>query len=95
MIDPIFLAAKYCQEFVMIHPFLDGNRRTCRPILNVVLMKFMGVVIGIGGNEDERPRHLPQSGRGKEGSGELAGLVLGKVKEGWRRRLTVLWVFRR
>lgn len=31
-IDPIFLAAKYCQDFVMIHPFLDRNGRMCRLI---------------------------------------------------------------
>ena len=84
-IDPIFLAAKYCQEFMMIHPFLDGNGRTCRLILSAILMKFMGVVIGIGGNEDERAQYLGicrSAGEEMEGPGELASLVLEKVGEG-------------
>lgn len=83
-VDPIFLAAKYCQEFVMISPFLDGNGRTCRLMLNAILMKNMGVVIGIGENEDERAQYLGicrRAGEGMEGPGELASLVLKKVEE--------------
>ena len=83
-VDPIFLAAKYCQEFVMINPFLDGNSRTYRLILNAILMKYMGVVIGIGGNEDERAHYLGicrRAGEEMGDPGELASLVLEKVKE--------------
>lgn len=83
-IDPVFLAAKYCQEFVMIHPFFNGNGRTCRLILNAILTKYMGCVVGIGGNEEERKECIGicrRAGDEMEGAGELAGLVLGKVEE--------------
>lgn len=48
-IDPVFLASKYCQEFFMIYPF---SGRCVRLILNAVLMKYMGCVVGIGGGEE-------------------------------------------
>ena len=37
-IDPVAFSAKYCHDFVNIHPFLDGNGRTCRLILNAMLL---------------------------------------------------------
>jgi len=41
--DPVALAAKYCHMFVnIIHPFVNGNGRMCRLILNALLLKSMG-----------------------------------------------------
>ncbi|KAM7185684.1 Fido domain containing protein [Naviculisporaceae sp. PSN 640] len=60
-IDPIALAAKYCHVFVNIHPFLDGNGRMCRLILNALLLKYGGgkiPVVAFGGTEEERDEYL-------------------------------------
>jgi len=57
-IDIYQLAAKYCERFVQIHPFRDGNGRMCRLILNVILIRFAGVPVAIGMNESERDRYL-------------------------------------
>lgn len=46
-IDIWQLAAKYCERFVQIHSFCDGNRRMCRLILNVILIRFAGVSVAI------------------------------------------------
>jgi len=35
--DPYVLASKYCHKFVNIHPFLDGDGRMCRLIMNGLL----------------------------------------------------------
>ncbi|KAI8667052.1 hypothetical protein LRP88_01194 [Fusarium phalaenopsidis] len=56
-IDPVALAAKYCHTFVNIHPFLDGNGRTCRLILNAIL-KYGGVIVCIGEQDDDRGGYL-------------------------------------
>ncbi len=38
-IDPITLAAEFHYRFVKIHPFIDGNGRTVRILMNVILMQ--------------------------------------------------------
>jgi len=35
--DPVFLAAKYSHRFVAIHPYLDGNGRVSRLLMNLLL----------------------------------------------------------
>jgi len=44
-IDPWVLAATYCDRFVNIHPFKDGNGRMCRLILTVCRAGFTGETI--------------------------------------------------
>ncbi|KAI8666291.1 Fido domain-containing protein [Fusarium keratoplasticum] len=57
-IDPVALAAKYCHIFVNIHPFLDGNGRTCRLILNAILLKYGGTTVCIGEHDEDRQEYL-------------------------------------
>jgi Fic family protein len=81
VLDPFFLAAKYSDQFVQIHPFEDGNGRLSRLILNVVLIKYAGITIAIGGEEEGRREYLDVMRRSSEharGGEELSGLVLQK-----------------
>ncbi|KAH6990209.1 fido domain-containing protein [Ilyonectria destructans] len=57
-IDPVSLAAKYSHTFVNIHPFVDGNGRMCRLILNALLLKYSGVLVCIGEQGHDRDRYL-------------------------------------
>lgn len=57
-IDPFALAAKYCHLFVNIHPFIDGNGRTCRLILNALLLKLGGPIVCIGEDGVDRVEYL-------------------------------------
>jgi len=53
---PVELAAFFHHKFVYIHPFLDGNGRTARLLMNVVLMKSgypFTVLLRV-----DRPRYL-------------------------------------
>jgi fido (protein-threonine AMPylation protein) len=88
-LDPFTLAAKYCNDFVMIHPFLDGNGRMCRLILNAILLKYASCIVSIGGDEGLRSKYIAiqrRAGEEMEGSPELAELVL----EASMKRLRVL-----
>lgn len=87
VLDPFTLAAKYCNDFVMIHPFLDGNGRMCRLILNAILLKYAGVVVSIGEHDESRDEYIAiqkRAGEQMEGSGELASLVLRKAMGRYR-----------
>ncbi|KAL5616086.1 hypothetical protein FOBRF1_004834 [Fusarium oxysporum] len=59
-IDPVALASKYCHRFVNIHPFGDGNGRTCRLILNTLLIKYGGgcPIVSIGQDGRDRREYL-------------------------------------
>ncbi|CAG8112225.1 unnamed protein product [Penicillium olsonii] len=57
-IDPISLAAKYAHIFINIHPFIDGNGRMCRLILNAMLLKFGSFLVCLGAGEEERRKYL-------------------------------------
>lgn len=43
--DTIRLAAYFISEFLLIHPFMNGNGRVCRLLLQVLMRKFEFVVI--------------------------------------------------
>jgi fido (protein-threonine AMPylation protein) len=57
-IDPVAFSAKFCHIFVNIHPFLDGNGRTCRLILNAILLKYGGNLVSIGELGDDREKYM-------------------------------------
>lgn len=57
-LDPVMLSAKYCHKFVNIHPFADGNGRTCRLILNAILLKHCGLIVCLGENDEEKDKYL-------------------------------------
>ncbi|CVK99429.1 uncharacterized protein FMAN_02271 [Fusarium mangiferae] len=63
-IDPVALAAKYCHKFVNIHPFLDGNSRTSRLILNTILLKYGGCFVWFGKDAIERDEYMNISAEG-------------------------------
>jgi fido (protein-threonine AMPylation protein) len=62
-IDAVAFSAKYCHNFVNIHPFLDGNGRTCRLILNAMLLKYGGNLVCLGEQGDDRRQYVDIAAR--------------------------------
>lgn len=56
-IHPVVLAADVHYRLVEIHPFIDGNGRTSRLLMNLVLLKY-GYVIAIIENEKKKDYYL-------------------------------------
>ncbi|KAL2693592.1 hypothetical protein Neosp_000152 [[Neocosmospora] mangrovei] len=78
-VDPFSLAAKYSLQFVDIHPFQDGNGRMCRIILNVILRRYLGIVVAIGETDEDVREYIGIKKRASmemEGHGEYATFVL-------------------
>ncbi|CAJ2506436.1 Uu.00g005660.m01.CDS01 [Anthostomella pinea] len=71
--DPLAFAAQYSCRFVNVHPFLDGNGRMCRLLLNAVLLSVAGVVAPLGGTEAAREEYLVEAGRASEAAASGRG----------------------
>lgn len=54
-VHPVELAALVHYKFIIIHPFIDGNGRTARILMNLILMRagFPPVIIKL----EERARY--------------------------------------
>jgi Fic family protein len=50
LLHPVVLAAEMHEKLVTIHPFLDGNGRTSRLIMNLILLSNGFVIANIKGD---------------------------------------------
>lgn len=51
LIHPVLLAAEFHQRLVTIHPFVDGNGRVSRLLMNLILLQHGYVIANIKGDE--------------------------------------------
>ncbi len=57
ILHPIILASEMHERIVRIHPFIDGNGRTCRLIMNLILMQNGYPIANIKGELENRLRY--------------------------------------
>lgn len=51
---PILVAAYLHDELVRIHPFIDGNGRTCRLLMNLYLLRHGYTIVTLKGDNDKK-----------------------------------------
>ena len=56
-LHPVILAAEMHERLVTIHPFIDGNGRTSRLIMNLILLQHGYVIANIKGDYDSRVQY--------------------------------------
>lgn len=57
VLHPVILAAEMHERIVRIHPFIDGNGRTCRLVMNLILMQHGYPIANIKGELENRLRY--------------------------------------
>lgn len=65
-LDFYVFASKWHHVFHNIHPFLDGNSRLCRLMMNTILLKYLGIIIPIGRDQIEAAKWKETSARANE-----------------------------
>ena len=56
-LHPVILAAELHERLVTIHPFIDGNGRSSRLVMNLILLQHGYVIANIKGDYDNRMRY--------------------------------------
>jgi Fic family protein len=51
---PVILAAEMHERLLTIHPFIDGNGRTSRLLMNLILLQHGFVIANIKGDSQSR-----------------------------------------
>ncbi|TIH14901.1 Fic family protein [Marinifilum sp. JC120] len=54
VLHPVVLAAEVHERIATIHPFIDGNGRTARLVMNLILMQRGYLVVNIAGDTESR-----------------------------------------
>lgn len=54
---PVLIAAYLHDELVRIHPFIDGNGRTSRLLMNLYLLRNGYTIVALKGSNDEKIRY--------------------------------------
>ncbi|MCC7298680.1 MAG: Fic family protein [Bacteroidia bacterium] len=57
ILHPILLAAEMHERLVTVHPFIDGNGRTARLLMNLILLRHGYVVANIKGDVQHRMQY--------------------------------------
>lgn len=58
VLHPIILAAEMHERLVTIHPFIDGNGRTSRLVMNLILLQHGYTLVNLKGDPDKKASYF-------------------------------------
>ena len=92
LLHPVALAAEMHQRLVTIHPFVDGNGRTSRLLMNLILIKHGYVIANIKGDQASRLAYYEalESSRSEENKESFHKLVMHTELHDLERYLDIL-----
>ncbi|MFN4972515.1 MAG: Fic family protein [Bacteroidota bacterium] len=70
-LHPVLLAAEMHERLVTIHPFVDGNGRTSRLVMNLILLKHGYVIANIKGDSKSRMAYYNALEKVQTGGGKI------------------------
>jgi Fic family protein len=92
ILHPVVLAAEMHERLVTVHPFIDGNGRTARLIMNLVLLQHGFPIANIKGDYESRIAYYSalEKAQVQNDKAEFIQLVANVVKQSMERYLTIL-----
>lgn len=91
-LHPIVLAAELHERLVTIHPFIDGNGRTSRLVMNLILLQNGYVIANIKGDYESRIKYYNalETAQTKNDKGDFLIFVAQIEKESLERYLEII-----
>lgn len=91
-LHPVILAAEAHERLVTIHPFIDGNGRTSRLLMNLILLRNGFVIANIKGDLQSRKAYYKalETAQAEESKSEFINLVLEQEIEALERYLKII-----
>ncbi|MFT5952913.1 MAG: Fic family protein [Bacteroidia bacterium] len=92
VLHPVILAAEMHERLVSIHPFIDGNGRTSRLLMNFILLKNGYTIANLKGDYDSRMGYYKalESVQADNNPEPFYHLILDKVKESLEEHLAMV-----
>ena len=91
-LHPIVLAAEMHERLVTIHPFIDGNGRTSRLVMNLILLQHGYIIANIKGDYDSRMHYYRtlETAQTKNNKDDFLLFIAQIEKESLERYLTII-----
>ncbi|MBP2281904.1 Fic family protein/plasmid maintenance system antidote protein VapI [Flavobacterium sp. CG_23.5] len=92
ILHPIVLAAEIHERLVTIHPFIDGNGRTSRLVMNLVLLQHGYIIANIKGDYETRMKYYEalETAQTKNNKEDFLLFIAEKEKESLERYLSII-----
>ena len=92
LLHPVLLAAEMHERLVTIHPFIDGNGRTSRLIMNLILLQHGYPIAILKGDTESRLQyyHALEMAQAEKDKNTFLMLIAQSVKETLERVIKVL-----
>ncbi len=92
ILHPIVLAAEMHERLVTIHPFIDGNGRTSRLVMNLILLQHGYIIANIKGDYESRMRYYQtlETAQIKNNKEDFLLFIAQIEKESLERYITII-----
>lgn len=92
VIHPVVLAAEMHERLVTIHPFIDGNGRTSRLIMNLILLQHGYPIANIKGDAESRKRYYTslEKAQMQNDKSDFIQLIAEVARESLEKYLSIL-----
>ena len=91
-LHPIVFAAEIHERLVTIHPFIDGNGRTCRLVMNLILLQHGYIIANIKGDYESRMQYYQalETAQTKNSKEDFLLFIAETVKASLERYLSII-----